>query len=50
MFYALDLGGTNLRVLSVEFGGKPTEPKQISIPPELMIGTREVMTQLLIHK
>lgn len=47
MFYALDLGGTNFRVLRVQLGGKEervisTEFEQVSIPPELMFGTSEV--------
>lgn len=51
MFYALDLGGTNFRVRSVQLGGKKkrvvaTESEQISIPQKLMIGTSEVMNQL----
>lgn len=47
MFYALDLGGTNFRVLRVQLGGKEnrvvdTEFEQVSIPKELMHGTSEV--------
>lgn len=47
MFYALDLGGTNFRVLRVQLGGKQervidTEFDQVSIPQELMFGTSEV--------
>lgn len=47
MFYALDLGGTNFRVLRVQLGGKEervvaTEFDQVSIPQELMFGTSEV--------
>lgn len=50
MFYALDLGGTNFRVLRVQLGGKDerviaTEFDQVSIPPELMCGTSEVILQ-----
>lgn len=46
LFYALDLGGTNFRVLRVQLGGKEerviaTEFEQVSIPPELMFGTSE---------
>ncbi|VFQ81928.1 unnamed protein product [Cuscuta campestris] len=46
MFYALDLGGTNFRVLRVQLGGKEervvsTEFEQLSIPQELMFGTSE---------
>lgn len=47
LFYALDLGGTNFRVLRVQLGGKQervqaTEFEQVSIPQELMFGTSEV--------
>lgn len=47
LFYALDLGGTNFRVLRVQLGGKEervvaTEFEQVAIPPELMFGTSEV--------
>ncbi|CAL9764331.1 unnamed protein product [Musa acuminata subsp. burmannicoides] len=43
LFYALDLGGTNFRVLRVQLGGKEQrvvkkEPKEVSIPPHLMVG------------
>ncbi|KAJ0966968.1 hypothetical protein J5N97_023885 [Dioscorea zingiberensis] len=46
LFYALDLGGTNFRVLRVQLGGKDnrvidTEFEQVSIPRELMFGTSE---------
>ncbi|KAK9270748.1 hypothetical protein L1049_026331 [Liquidambar formosana] len=46
LFYALDLGGTNFRVLRVQLGGKDervidTEFEQVSIPQELMFGTSE---------
>ncbi|KAM7259983.1 hypothetical protein ACFE04_015724 [Oxalis oulophora] len=46
LFYALDLGGTNFRVLRVQLGGKQdrviaTESDQVSIPQELMFGTSE---------
>ncbi|XP_019433678.1 PREDICTED: hexokinase-2, chloroplastic-like [Lupinus angustifolius] len=44
LFYALDLGGTNFRVLRVQLGGKDerviaTEFEQVSIPQGLMFGT-----------
>lgn len=44
VFYALDLGGTNFRVLRVQLGGKEKhvvkkESKQFSIPPHLMVGS-----------
>ena len=46
MYYALDLGGTNFRVLRVQLGGKSgiefQEFTEVSIPPQLMVGTPEV--------
>ena len=47
MYYALDLGGTNFRVLRVRLGGREhrvvkQEFDEVSIPPELMIGTADV--------
>ncbi|KAI8553739.1 hypothetical protein RHMOL_Rhmol05G0039800 [Rhododendron molle] len=47
-FYALDLGGTNFRVLRVLLGGKEKrvakqEFEEVSIPPDLMIGTSEAL-------
>ncbi|GAB4852664.1 hexokinase A [Ancistrocladus abbreviatus] len=44
LFYALDLGGTNFRVLRVRLGGREQrvvkqEFEEVSIPPELMTGT-----------
>ncbi|XP_028550315.1 hexokinase-2, chloroplastic isoform X4 [Dendrobium catenatum] len=46
LFYALDLGGTNFRVVRVQLGGKQnkvvdSEFEQVSIPQELMQGTTE---------
>ncbi|KAM2419921.1 hypothetical protein EV1_026163 [Malus domestica] len=46
LFYALDLGGTNFRVLRVQLGGKDKhvvkqESEEVSIPPHLMTGTSE---------
>ncbi|PRQ27199.1 putative phosphotransferase with an alcohol group as acceptor [Rosa chinensis] len=46
LFYALDLGGTNFRVLRVQLGGKEerviaTEFDQVPIPKDLMFGTSE---------
>lgn len=46
VFYALDLGGTNFRVLRVQLGGKTggivdQEFAEVSIPPNLMVGTSE---------
>lgn len=47
LYYALDLGGTNFRVLRVHLGGKEKgvigqEFAEVSIPPHLMTGTSEV--------
>lgn len=47
MFYALDLGGTNFRVLRVQLGGKGRgvvnqEFAEVPIPPHLMVGTSKV--------
>ncbi|RZC81682.1 hypothetical protein C5167_044266 [Papaver somniferum] len=44
LFYALDLGGTNFRVLRVQLGGRDgrvakQEFTEVSIPPELMTAT-----------
>ncbi|XP_020098539.1 hexokinase-2-like isoform X1 [Ananas comosus] len=44
LFYALDLGGTNFRVLRVQLGGKEgrvlkQEYEEVSIPPHLMVGS-----------
>ncbi|KAI3725488.1 hypothetical protein L1987_65276 [Smallanthus sonchifolius] len=46
LFYALDLGGTNFRVLRTQLGGRDerviaTEFEQVSIPQDLMCGTSE---------
>eukprot|EP01018_Ginkgo_biloba_P026395 Gb_18025 [translate_table: standard] len=46
LFYALDLGGTNFRVLRVQLGGKEgrvidQEFEEVSIPANLMVGTKE---------
>ncbi|KAL2964208.1 hypothetical protein AAZX31_17G244000 [Glycine max] len=46
LFYALDLGGTNFRVLRVQLGGKDerviaTEFDQVSIPHQLMFATSQ---------
>ncbi|MED6184425.1 Hexokinase-4, chloroplastic [Stylosanthes scabra] len=46
LFYALDLGGTNFRVLRVQLAGKDervvaVDFDQVSIPPELMSSTCE---------
>ena len=47
LFYALDLGGTNFRVLRVQLGGKDRgissqEFTEVSIPPNLMVGSSNV--------
>lgn len=47
LYYALDLGGTNFRVLRVHLGGKEKgvisqEFDEVSIPPQLMTGSSEV--------
>jgi hexokinase len=49
LFYAVDLGGTNFRVLRVQLGGKEKrivkqEYQEVAIPPELMQGTSKVQT------
>lgn len=48
IFYALDLGGTNFRVLRVQLGGKgkrvvKKEFEEVSIPPQLMVGTSDAL-------
>lgn len=48
LYYALDLGGTNFRVLRVQLGGKDgrvlkQEYKEVPIPPPLMVGTNQVL-------
>lgn len=48
-FYALDLGGTNFRVLRVHLGGQRSltlkhDVERQPIPQNLMTGTREVAT------
>jgi hexokinase len=52
LFYALDLGGTNFRVLRVQLAGKDKrvvnlESREVSIPPHLMSGTAAVSTHVL---
>uniref|UniRef100_A0A0D9UXR7 Phosphotransferase n=1 Tax=Leersia perrieri TaxID=77586 RepID=A0A0D9UXR7_9ORYZ len=44
LYYGLDLGGTNFRVLKVQLGGSKkhvvnTESREVTIPPPLMSGT-----------
>ncbi|KAM0956652.1 hypothetical protein COP2_025548 [Malus domestica] len=48
LFYALDLGGTNFRVLRVQLGGKgrgiiSQEFTEVSIPENLMVGTSDAL-------
>lgn len=48
MFYALDLGGTNFRVIRVLLGGKhggvvKQEFEEVSIPPHLMTGSSDAL-------
>ncbi|XP_057977435.1 hexokinase-1-like [Malania oleifera] len=48
LFYALDLGGTNFRVLRVQLGGKSgriikQEFVEVSIPSHLMVGTSDAL-------
>ncbi|KAK7294267.1 hypothetical protein RJT34_17154 [Clitoria ternatea] len=48
LFYALDLGGTNFRVLRVQLGGKSAgivnqEFAEVSIPSHLMVGTSDAL-------
>lgn len=51
-FYALDLGGTNFRVMRVLLGGKQDrvvkqEFEEVSIPPPLMTGRSDVSSLTL---
>ncbi|KAM0017490.1 putative hexokinase [Helianthus debilis subsp. tardiflorus] len=45
VYYALDLGGTNFRVLRVQLAGKSgiksQEFVEVPIPPQLMVGTKQ---------
>ncbi|KAK1554056.1 hypothetical protein Q3G72_007256 [Acer saccharum] len=54
IFYTLDLGGTNFRVLKVQLGGKDAgivkqEFEEVSIPPNLMTGTSDGLLTTLWH-
>lgn len=54
-FYALDLGGTNFRVLRVYFGGKGSplakeDYQEVTIPQELMLGTHEELFDFIAQK
>lgn len=47
LFYALDLGGTNFRVIRVQLGGREKrvvsqQYEEVAIPPHLMVGTSMV--------
>jgi hexokinase len=47
LFYALDLGGTNFRVIRVQLGGREKrvvkqQYQEFFIPPHLMVGTSAV--------
>ncbi|KAL2534107.1 Hexokinase-1 [Abeliophyllum distichum] len=55
VFYALDLGGTNFRVLRVQLGGKDVgivhqEFAEASIPPALMNQTSDVLFDYIAEK
>ncbi|KAL2462611.1 Hexokinase-1 [Forsythia ovata] len=55
VFYALDLGGTNFRVLRVQLGGKAggivhQEFTEASIPPALMGGTSDALFDYIAEK
>ncbi|KAD4585191.1 hypothetical protein R6Q59_036118 [Mikania micrantha] len=47
VYYALDLGGTNFRVLRVQLAGQSgidsQEFAEVSIPPQLMVGSSEAL-------
>lgn len=54
LFYALDLGGTNFRVLRVKLGGKEggvvqQEFEEVSIPPELMVASSEKLFDFIVE-
>uniref|UniRef100_A0A2N9GIF9 Phosphotransferase n=1 Tax=Fagus sylvatica TaxID=28930 RepID=A0A2N9GIF9_FAGSY len=53
LFYALDLGGTNFRVLRVQLGGEVNgivnqEFAEVSIPSDLMVGTSEALFDFIV--
>ncbi|XP_073299290.1 hexokinase-1-like [Primulina huaijiensis] len=55
VFYALDLGGTNFRVLRVQLGGKDEgivhqEFAEASIPPALMCGSSDALFDYIAEK
>ncbi|GER49738.1 hexokinase [Striga asiatica] len=51
LFYALDLGGTNFRVMWVQLRGNGSktkqESKEVSIPPHLMVGSSHVKSFMI---
>lgn len=54
-FYALDLGGTNFRVLRVHFGinsspSRDQEYQEVSIPQELMLGKHDELFDFIAGK
>ena len=51
-FFALDLGGSNFRVLLVELdAGKVTMKNKVyNVAKELMVGTGEQVSELIIRK
>ncbi|CAH9066494.1 unnamed protein product [Cuscuta epithymum] len=55
VFYALDLGGTNFRVMRVHLGGRgggivSQEFTEASIPPHLMLGNGEALFDFIAEK
>ncbi|XP_031109439.1 hexokinase-1 [Ipomoea triloba] len=55
LFYALDLGGTNFRVMRVQLGGKEKgvvnrEFQEVSIPRHLMVGSSEALFDFIAHE
>ncbi|XP_051119743.1 hexokinase-1-like [Andrographis paniculata] len=55
IFYALDLGGTNFRVLRVQLGGKGSgiehqEFAEATIPPALMSGSSDALFDYIVEK
>ncbi|KAL5973010.1 hexokinase A [Asimina triloba] len=54
-FYALDLGGTNFRVLRAQLGGRENrvvkqESEEVSIPPHLMTGSSHELFDFIAEK
>lgn len=53
LFYALDLGGTNFRVLRILLGGRvgrvvKQEAEEVSIPPHLMVGSSDELFDFIV--